>query len=866
MSVKKKKTNIIVKAAIIIGVLVIPLLYSYFYLSAFWDPYARLNDVPVAVVNLDDGAQINGASRNVGNEICEELKENDTVKFIFTDEKDARNGVLEDDYYAAIIIPENLSESVSTASADTNKIHGKISYIANQKKNYLAAQILENAMPTIKESINGKIDEEIINTLCTKLNSVPDEMGTLQDGFSQLYDGSSQVVDGTDKLNNGAKDLKDGSSSLSSGASKINGGAADLSNGLLQLQNGVNTLGAGAPVLADGVGALNNGAVTLDNGLKTITANNNKLNAGASQLNNGSKVLSQGIESYTSGVSSASSGAQALNSGISAYTAGVTTCEQGAKSLYNGIQTASNGINQISQGVDDSVKYLNNAASEDNLSMLDNGAKSLNSSVTAFSDTYTAAMHYLNEYQQSGNETDLAYAVQYLTVLQQKLPELKTGAAQLESGVNTLTDGMRTVKANTAQLQSGLNQMKAGFGNTENPQTIIGGAYALSNGLSQLTTSNSTLTNGIGTLNAGLNTLSSNNDTLNSGAKALTDGAAQLQVGVKSYTAGVETASEGASQLSGGTSELNEKVPVLTAGIDALSDGTDKLVNGAGTLSNGTAALSDGAKELDNGVSTLKNGTGTLLAGTEELREGINTASVGVDNSVEDTNEQLKALIGLPDYSSEPVSTSTEYIQPVENYGSAFAPYFMGLSLWVGGLMIFFGIYLDYHKKIHKLTKDSQSPVIRQLCFIGISALQGILLAVVIEFILGITVNNSLLLFLSCILVSLAFMAIIQFCIMHLGDAGKFVALLLLILQLTSCAGTFPIETQSDFFRVINKFLPMTYSTLLFKEAISGEAGTQAVRYALIILAYLAAFLILSAICILVSKQKDRKKTELVTA
>lgn len=866
MSVKKKKSNVIVKAAIIIGVLVIPLLYSYFYLSAFWDPYARLGDVPVAVVNLDKGAQINGNSRNVGDEICEELKENDTVKFIFTDEKNARNGVLENDYYAAIIIPENLSESVSTASADADKIHGKINYIANQKKNYLAAQILENAMPTIKESINGKIDAEIINTLCAKLNSVPDEMDTLQNGFSQLYDGSNQVVVGTDKLNSGAKNLKDGSSALSSGASQIKSGAVDLRNGLLQLQDGVNTLDAGAPVLADGVSTLHNGAVSLDNGLKTIAANNGKLNAGASQLIDGSKVLSQGIENYTSGVSAASSGAETLDEGISAYTAGTAACEQGAKALYSGIQTAGNGINQISQGVDNSVNYLNKTASEDNLNTLDNGAKSLDSSVTEFTNTYTAAMNYLNAYQQSGNETDLAYAVQYLTALQQKLPALQTGTTQLKAGVTTLTDGMRTVKINTAELQSGLNQIKAGFGNTENPQTIIGGAYALSNGLNNLISNNSSLVNGIGTLHTGLNTLASNNDTLNTGAKTLTGGAVQLQNGVKSYTAGVSTAYDGASQLSAGTGELNKKVPDLTAGIDALSNGTDKLVNGAGTLSDGTAALSDGAKELDNGVSTLTNGTGTLLAGTEELREGINTASVGVDDSVKDTNEQLKALVGLPDYSTEPVSTSTEYIQPVENYGSAFAPYFMGLSLWVGGLMIFFGIYLDYHKKIHKLTKDSQSPVIRQLCFIGISALQGILLAVVIEFILGIEVNNSFLLFLSCILVSLAFMAIIQFCIMHLGDAGKFVALLLLILQLTSCAGTFPIETQSDFFRVINKFLPMTYSTLLFKEAISGEAGSQAVRYALIILAYLAVFLILSAICILVSKQKDRKQTELITA
>jgi putative membrane protein len=255
-----------------------------------------------------------------------------------------------------------------------------------------------------------------------------------------------------------------------------------------------------------------------------------------------------------------------------------------------------------------------------------------------------------------------------------------------------------------------------------------------------------------------------------------------------------------------------------------------------------------------------------LLIGTSELRDGTQTAKVGVDESVEDTNEQLKALVGLPEYSVEPVATNTEYIQPVENYGSAFAPYFMGLSLWVGGLMIFFGIYLDYHKKIKTLTKDSTNPLVRQLCFLGISTVQGLLLAVVIDFVLGITVNNHILLFLSCWLVSIAFMMIIQFSIMYLGDIGKFVSLLLLILQLTSCAGTFPIETQSNFFQVINKFLPMTYSTLLFKEAISGEAGTQALKYALIILAYLVAFLVICEICRQVSKKKAKKNEELINA
>lgn len=866
MSVKKKKTSIIMKATIIIGVLVIPLLYSYFYLSAFWDPYARLGDVPVAVVNLDQGAEINDKQRNVGEEICEELRENNTVKFIFTDDEDARKGVLENDYYAAIIIPENLSQSISTASADTEKLHGEITYLANQKKNYLAAQILENAMPTIKESVNGKIDEEIIQTLCGKLNSVPDEMGVLQDGFNQLYDGSAQIVDGTDRLNNGAGDLKSGTSALSSGSIQVNGGAKDLKNGLLQLQDGVGTLSSSAPALANGVNALNTGAASLDSGLKTITSNNSKLNAGASQLSSGSNTLKQGINTYTTGVAAAESGAKSLHSGISTYTTGVESAKQGADTLYAGIVTAGNGINQISQAVNDSVNYLNTAASDESLDALSNGAGTVSNSVDSFCTAYTAAMNYLNAYQQTGNQDDLAYAVAYLSALEQKLPELQAGTAQLETGVSTLANGMKEVKTNTTQLQAGLNQVKAGFGNEQNPQTLIGGAYMLKGGLGQLTDSNAALNGGIRTLNAGLNTLSANSSALNTGAQSLVEGAVQLQGGIQDYTAGVTTASDGAVQLANGTNELNKKVPILTSGAAALSDGTTQLVDGAGQLADGTAALNDGAKELDEGAAALREGTDTLLSGTQELKAGISTAKAGVDDSIKDTNEQLKALVDLPEYAFEPISASTQYLQPVENYGSAFAPYFMGLSLWVGGLMIFFGIYLDYHKKIGKLTKDSTSPVIRQLCFIGISSLQGILLAVVIKDILGITVNNTALLFASCWLVSLAFMAIIQFCIMHLGDAGKFVALLLLILQLTSCAGTFPLETQSGFFQVINKFLPMTYSTLLFKEAISGEAGTQAMKYIMIIAAYLAAFLVISAICLAVSKAKKNKEVDLINA
>ena len=221
---EEKKISPIIKAAIIIGVIIIPLMYSYFYLNAFWDPYARLDDVPVAVVNMDKGAKINGEMRNLGDEICDELKKDGTVKFVFTDQEDAEQGVLGSDYYASITIPEDFSENVSTVSGDTEKVHSSIIYSANQKKNYLAAQILENAMPTIKEKVNSKIDGQIITTLSDKLNSVPGELGELENGLGQINDGAAQLKDGTSRL-------KDGTVELSTGADKLLSGAGELQDG-----------------------------------------------------------------------------------------------------------------------------------------------------------------------------------------------------------------------------------------------------------------------------------------------------------------------------------------------------------------------------------------------------------------------------------------------------------------------------------------------------------------------------------------------------------------------------------------------------------------------------------------------------------
>ena len=944
----KSKNKWIAKAVVIIGVIIIPLLYSFFYLEAFWDPYARLDDVPVAVVNLDKGANINGKNRNIGQEICDNLKEDGSLDFRFVSDKNAKDGVLNQDYYASITIPADFSSNVSTITEDTEKLHSQIVYSANQKKNYLAAQILENAMPTIKETVNSSIDKEIITTLSDKLNSVPDQMGELQDGLQQLSDGSKTLAKGTSDLDKGATTLKDGSKTLSGGATQVADGSKTLNNGISTLKTGTAQLKSAVPTLASGVGALNtgakklslgadslsaglttytNGVATAANGAGTLSTGLTTYTNGVATAANGAGTLSTGLTTYTNGVATAADGAGTLKSGVATYTAGVSSAKDGSSTLsagintytagasklysgstdlYNGVKKASKGVSTIQSSVDESIDKLNTTASDTVLGNLEAGSKSVSSSTQSAVKIIENAQTLIKAYNATN---DSMYLTQLNSVLNMitsdQLTALNQGSQQVNAGTLQLIAGMKEVKTNTKDLKDGLALLQSSFGDERTENTLINGAYAINAGLKQLTdnnavlkggaaqlelglqtlaannatlnggvsqlsagldtlkANNSTLTGGASQLSAGLDTLKANNDTLTGGASQLSAGLDTLKANNSTLTSGASQVADGAKQLADGTSTLNANVPTLSNGVTKLDSGASQLLTGSNALYSGAKQVADGSVSLYNGVLSLKAGTSKLNSGANTLKDGIDTAKDGVDDSVKDTNKQLKALDGLADYAEEPASVKTEFVQPVENYGSAFAPYFMGLSLWVGGLMIFFGIYLDYTKKIKSLTKDGKSFRKKCLAFGGISAAQGVALAFIIKFALGIVVNNFAMLIGSCVLVSLCFMLIIQFFIMYTGNVGKFISLLLLILQLTSCAGTFPLETQNGFFQFINKLLPMTYSTQLFKEAISGTAGSWAAKNAAVIAAFTVGFLVLGGIARFIEKSKEKKNISL---
>lgn len=341
----------------------------------------------------------------------------------------------------------------------------------------------------------------------------------------------------------------------------------------------------------------------------------------------------------------------------------------------------------------------------------------------------------------------------------------------------------------------------------------------------------------------------------------MAQGASDLSSGLETYTAGVaslianvnETATFITSYVQANPQLLQDPAfmafiqelanPDNAANIEAMLNAGDQLNTGATSLATGSQSLSVRAASLNTGAATIETATDDLEAATTKITQGASDLSVGmtqlddglslatkeVASSLDEANSKLDALDGLGEYAANPIQIDTQTINPIANYGTYFAPYFMSLSLWVGALMIFFGIYFDGDGRFAILSRHSEHKLARSLIYLAVGLAQAVVLGLVLICGLGLEVAHPLVFLGSLCLVSMVSIAIVQFCIVHLGNLGKFAAIALLILQLTSCGGTFPMDTVPKFFNVLYPFMPMTYAINLFKDGIYGAlTGTTA--------------------------------------
>lgn len=198
--IKKIFSNLIC-VIIVLGVLVLPSLYAWFNIAALWDPYANTGAMAVAVVNNDKGTKVGAIKLDIGDEIYHKLKENTQIGWTFVDNEEAQQGVESGKYYAAIIIPEDFSDSLVSVVTEGKVSTPTITYLCNEKKNAIAPKITEIAVGKLQTQVNetflSTLTEKISNVLGVTKDAIDDNKTNLKNGLNDNIDSILNTLDST---------------------------------------------------------------------------------------------------------------------------------------------------------------------------------------------------------------------------------------------------------------------------------------------------------------------------------------------------------------------------------------------------------------------------------------------------------------------------------------------------------------------------------------------------------------------------------------------------------------------------------------------------------------------------------------------
>lgn len=806
---------------VLVALILIPSIYTVVFLGSMWDPYGNSGDLPVAVVNKDKAVEYNDKKLDVGDQLVDKLKDNDSLDFHFVNSKEANKGLKDGDYYMVITIPSNFSKNATTL-LDKNPKKMVLNYTTNPGTNYVASKMDDSAIAKIKAEVSASVTKTYAETIFTSIGTMSDGFAEASDGTQQLSDGMTQLEDGNKTISDNLKVLasssltfKDGTNTLTKGLKDYTNGVVTVNNGIYQLKTGVGTLGSATPTLASGV----------------------------SDLNTGAQALNKGVSDYTAGVSQALAGANQLVENNTALNAGVKALGEGAEKLVVGNQQVVDGVKKLQENLETSKKTM--AASQDSLTQLSDGKTSL--------DNYATLIKTLNS---SGDAQKQGIASKLLTSgmsraeidaygLTKYFPvdKYKDGVASYMDSVATYTTGASTaINTLSSSTKSSLNDLDAALNGgtltdgTKVPTGLVSGTQTVQAGLNEVNAK----------VNGGKYVTVDNDGNIK---QVTVDSKDALVAGVQAYTAGVDSLQKGLTQiadnntaltsgataLADGTSKLNSNVPELTKGITALTSGVDQLATGTSTLVSNNATLMNGANQLSDGAGQISDGASKLAAGSDTLGDGIKSAADGVttlNGALKSGAEESKidSTDKTTDMVATPVETSHKEISKVENNGHAMAPYMMSVGLYVTCLA--FALMYPIRHGIKKAENAWKYWASKATVMYTVSTLAAIVMVTALRLINGFEPVNLGLTYLLAILVSAAFMSLVMLLSLTTGFIGDFLLLVFMIVNLGGSAGTYPLDTGPAIYKAIHKFVPYTYSVDGFRKTISMTAPSISVEIA----------------------------------
>lgn len=438
---------------IVVGMIVTPALYAWVNVAAFWDPYSNTSHIDVAVVNEDRGASSDLTGfLNVGNQVVEQMKNNDQLGWRFTTLEDAQERVRSGRSYAAIVIPADFTKDLLTiTTSDFTK--PELEYYVNEKANPIAPKITDVGASTLQ----AKITQTFASTVGKVAATAVQKAGT--DAQRQL----SQTRDDT------LKALDDASTQVTS----ARGSLTSVTDNLTRART---ALGGASTALGDADTALANTQSAIQQSQSLATAAQKDL-AGFTQTATNSFVqgttLLAGVSSQAQGsLDTAAEGIKGVNdkvgTAISAVDGAVAQNKQAIAAIGKIIdsQNLDPAVKAELQAVQANLAERNTADQK-----VADSLKSVNTNINSTVDSLTGASQALTTAMNSQSST----ATKLQGVLTQTIPALNQGMTSLSGAAGGLSSAITSQRAELAQARKLLSDLDTQLGGTVDALNRLGG-------------------------------------------------------------------------------------------------------------------------------------------------------------------------------------------------------------------------------------------------------------------------------------------------------------------------------------------------------------------------------------------------------
>ena len=820
---------------LLLGLAVLPALYAWFNLGSAWDPYANTEGIQIAVVNEDEGAEVEGEYINIGKQLVKNLEDNEELGWEISSRQEAEDGVKHGDYYAGIYINRTFSEDL-TQVINGEPLKPEVLYQVNEKVNAIAPKMTSAGATAIVTEINEQFIGETSKVLFKEFNrlgiQLEEELPRMRKIKQVVYELEKRFPE----INSFAEILIE---------VEENWGKIDSSiEQFLGLEEYFPAIHSSAELI-----------LRLDEQFPYI----NQLGEEVLKLEQTIPELEQAIEDVNGLGESFSDVADRLEWALmQAQSAQATiidlqetvpvlidkrgAAEEYVEFLQEFSREVEDSIDSVSEIILQQLYFINQSAStvDQTLALIDDVESTdeveevlrhVNEQLLSSMDVIDNTIKLYTMLYEATQDDNIPTMINQLTTLQnvlkslqqemdhllelleqeeeldmKKVEEVRQKAQEVEASSNHIASLLKnewadSVKNAYAMLLNDLTHSKADVENAYHELDTIG---------EMLDQAEEVTMTGEEILQELLNTLPD-----------VEDRVAQLEQKIQNGFPKVINIIETSARF------IKEDLPLIESRVNHM----------AGIIEND---LPDAEQKYVKLAGILKEEAPEVKASLSEINDFSRTYLPKFEEAIYDTADQLREmeeedwiaeLISVlrndleeeSDFFASPVDLKEEKLFHIPNYGSANAPFYTVLSIWVGALLLSNLMTTNLHPADRR-----EGYTLRQIyfgkmiLFLIVGVLQGVIVSTGNLHLLGIYAAHPFLLVIFSVIIAVIFMTIVYTLVSILGNIGKALAIVLLVLQLSSSGGTFPIDVAPPFFQAIHPFMPFTYAIDLLREAIGG--------------------------------------------